>query len=532
MNLWAKRAGQLLLGAVLFFSLSCDDDSFLLGIKGKTKFQGRYQELVFDGELSSVLLLDSVSTDQYVLSADPVPVPAYRFMIGQYNDPEFGTVRNELYAQFMPNNDPNNPPYFNTANETLELDSVTVQLRFDYYVYGPEQDIDEKVAVHRLGVPPIDAQDSLSSYERYYNFSTTQYDPVPMAEFSFKMSQLVYDLANDAGRDSSFFLKGTLGTKFDENEPVEPPGWTFAKELFLYVNSTGDSALVGANAEQFSKQFLGLAFIPTQSDRVLGFNPLHGSSQLTMHYQSTDPPRDSLTLSFYFTPYPWVGAQAYTNITATRTGDLAGLPEPNVPYYPVSGKRYIQDGTAVITELDLSEYYSFIDTLESIIINSAEISVAVENPPAGMPPPSSLYAMLMKETFDGKIVPLEMAVESDSLKMTQFVSNVFTELISFVVSSELSNQSPLVLTYDNSSRKYKGYATMFFQKLFDNKDEPEYNIEHIGFYPAVSPLIVPGRSNNVPLLKSGVGNEVNRAVLSPNGIKLKLYYTVPNKPNL
>jgi hypothetical protein len=205
-----------------------------------------------------------------------------------------------------------------------------------------------------------------------------------------------------------------------------------------------------------------------------------------------------------------------------------------MPYYPLSGKRYIQDGSTLITELDLNDFYSFIDTLDNIVINSAELSVAVADPPAGMGPPANLYGMIMKKTSENKIVPLEMDVNADSIKMTQFVSTAFTDLTSFVISSELSNQSPLILSFDKNSNQYIGYATMFFQKLFDNKGKPEYTIEHIGLYPATSPLytLITGRSSAVPILRSGVGNEVNRAVLNSSGIKLKLYYTKPNLPNL
>ena len=526
MNLLAKRVGQLLLGAVLFF-LSCEDDSFLLGIKGKTKFQGAYQEIVFDGDKSSVLLLDSVYTDQFKFSADPVPVPAYRYLLGEYIDTEFGTVRNEFFAQFQPASYP--APYFNTAKEPLELDSVTVQFLFDYYVYGKEQDMHEKVKVYEMSEAIYELVDTVNAVERYFNFSTTPHYATPLTELSFDMTQLQYELANDAGRVSTFYLKGTIGSKLDDDDA---PGWTFAKKLWLYVNSTGDSALVGKNAQEFRNQFFGLAFIPSQSNRVLGFNPLHGSSQVTIHYQSKNPARDSLTLPFYFTPYPYSNANGFNNITTIRTGDLAAMPGPNVPYSPASGKRYIQDGSTVITELALDDFYSFIDTLDHVIFNSAEISVDVVDPPAGMNPPSNLYGMIMKKTSDGKIVPMEMSNKSDSLKMTHFNTSIFTELISFVVSSELSNQSPLILSYDRNNDRYVGYATMFFQKLFDNKDNPQLNIEHIGLYPATSPILTVVSNRSVPVLRSGVGNEVNRAILNSSGIKLKLYYTTPNKSNL
>jgi hypothetical protein len=310
----------------------------------------------------------------------------------------------------------------------------------------------------------------------------------------------------------------------------------FAKRLFAYVNSAGDSALVGKNILEFRKQFFGLAFIPTGSDKVLGYNPLQTRSQLTMHYQTAT--EDSLTLSFYFLTYPYVGSNGFNTITTSRIGDLTGLAGPNIPYYPASTKRYIQDGSTVITELDLSDFYNFVDTLDNIIINSAEISVDVETPQPGMSPPSNLFGLLMKKTSDNKIVPLEMEDDADSLKWISYSRNFFTDLTSFVISSELSSESPLTLAYNKNDHRYIGYATLFFQELFNNKDKPELRVEHIGLYPNTSPLLkviiapLSGRPATVPLLKTGVGNEVNRAILNSSGIKLKLYYTKPNLPNL
>lgn len=520
MNLWAKRAGLLLSAAVLIFLISCEDDSFLLGFRGKKKFEGNYHEIVFDGEKSSVLLVDSVFTDHKILSNLPINPVSYRFLLGQYNDPEFGMVRSEVFAQFGPDNNPDFPPYFNTDEDDLTLDSITVQLRFDYYLYGSMGgDISERVSVHRL-------TDSLSYGKRYTNNSTLPYDPTPLGELSLDIERIVYDLTDDSGRDSSFYLKGTLGSRLPAGAG---PGWDYAQELFIYAGSKGDSALVGANVKGFYEKFYGFAFIPTTSTGILGYNPMHVGSLVTLHYQSTE--EDSLTLSFEFTPYDYVYSNAATNITASRIGELASLPAPQVPYHPADdSKRYIQDGSTVITELDLSDFYSFIDTLDNIIINSAELSMDVVNPPSSMPPPSSLYGVLMKEK-DGKIISLDMSVEEDSLKWRQFSSAVFTELTSFAISNELTNQSPLTLAYNRSSKKYVGYATMFFQKMFDNKDKPELNIEHIGFYPATAPLLRNiGAATNVPVLKSGIGNDVNRAILKTSGIKLKLYYTKTKLP--
>lgn len=519
MNLWAKRAGLLLSAAVLFFLISCEDDSFLLGFRGKKKFQGQYHEIVFNGNKSSVILLDSVFTDHKILSAQAIAT-TYRFLIGQYNDTELGPVRAEVFAQFRPDNNPQSPPYFNTKNEPLTLDSITVSLRFDYYIYGHLGNINETVSVHRL-------TDSVSYGNRYFNYSTFPYDPTPLGTMSLNLERIVYDLADDTGRETNFYLKGTLGSS---SPGGAGPGWDFAQELFAYATSKGDSALVGRNVKDYEKQFFGFAFIPSTTSGIFGYNPLHVNSKVTLHYQTAT--EDSLALSFAFMPYSYVNSNAATNITTSRIGDLAGIPASNVPYHPADdSKRYIQDGSTVITELDLSDFYSFVDTLENIIINSAELSVDVLSAPEGINPPSSLYAVLMKERA-GRIVPLDMRIDHDSLTWKQFAGVVYTDTTSFAISNELSNQTPLSLIYSRSSKKYSGFATMFFQRLFDNKDNSDFNIEHIGLYPATAPIYrrVPYLLNPIPAVTTGIGNEVNRAILKTSGIKLKLYYTKTNLP--
>jgi hypothetical protein len=546
MNLWAKRTGQLLVGAVLFFLLSCEDDSFLLGIKGKPKFQGRYQEIKFDGLKSSVLLLDSVFTDQYAISASPANAHAYRYLIGSYTDPAYGVVNAEFFAQYLPNDDPDRPVYFNPTGEPLTLDSTTVQLLLDFYAYGPEETIAEVVNLYPL---IKNTPDTLSFFKRYFNYSTLNYDPVSVGQLKIKKFSRKYS------GSSKFRPYNFTNTRYEEQADRSPEDRDtimlqgkldeeFAFRVFDWIVSRGDTALTADDSvTAFRKQWPGLAFIPTENDggRVIGINPLNAFTRFTFHYHHTNT-QDSLTTSLYFTPFPSVVASGFTTIKTQRTGGLNGISVPNQPYYPNndpnSSERYIQDGSTVITELDLSDYYSFIDTLEDIIINSAEISLEVQSAPAGMPPPSSLYAMLMKKTPDNKIVPLDMRVDEDSLKWRHYVGNAFTDLTSFVISTELSGTSPLALSYDKNTDRYVGHATLFFQLMFNNKDKPELMIEHLGLYPATAPILqviispLTGGFATVPRLKSGIGNVVNRAVLKTSGMKLKLYYTIPNKPNL
>ncbi|CAN0479969.1 unnamed protein product, partial [Phaeothamnion confervicola] len=156
--------------------MSCEDDSYLLGYPGNSRFKGIFHEIIFDEERSSVILLDSVFTDQYSLSIDPVSSAAHRYMIGQYMDPDFGIVSAGFSTQFFPNDDPRFPVYFNPDDKSLVLDSTTVQLMLDFYAYGPEVDLNEQVDAYQLrhGI------DSLSTKKRYINTTPLGYDPDPV----------------------------------------------------------------------------------------------------------------------------------------------------------------------------------------------------------------------------------------------------------------------------------------------------------------------------------------------------------------
>ncbi len=529
MNLWAKRAGLLFSAAVLIFLISCEDDSYLLGFKGKTKFKGRYQELVFDGTKSSVVLLDSVYTDQFRMFANPSPA-SYRYLIGEYLDPDFGPVRAEVFASYLPN-DGFPPTVFKAPAQGF--DSVTVQLLFDYYAYGPETNIDEQFTVYELN-------DSLDFSIRYFNTSTVPYTGTPLGVLSLKklskgklkpitLTPLFYAEQLDrapANRDTLVF-QGKL----------EDDGLAYAQRLFNYLNTEGDSALIGKYLAKFRKAFPGFAFIPNDAENVIGINVLSTMTKLSLHYHTAET--DSLVTSFLFTPSAYVYADGFHNITNQRTGALAGIGTgPRTRYYPNgnpgSDERYIQDGSVVVTELDLSDFYNFVDTLDNVIIQSAELSAEVKSWPTGMNPIPSLYVMLMKTISPNSLSALNMVVDNDSLTWRKYQRHIFTDYDNFAVASEYSNEAPLELRYDNSKKRYFGYATLFFQALYDAKEEAEYRIEHLGLYPATAPrsISVLGTISTIPVLNTGVGNSVTRSILKTSGIKLKLYYTVPNKPNL
>ena len=97
-----------------------------------------------------------------------------------------------------------------------------------------------------------------------------------------------------------------------------------------------------------------------------------------------------------------------------------------------------------------------------------------------MSPVPSMYGVILK--LDGnKLVALDSTVEEDFDKMTEFVGNVYTDLSNFGIATELRPPARLSLRTIIATCNTK-VCHALFQRMFDNKDKPELNIEHIAFY--------------------------------------------------
>jgi len=472
MNLWVKRTGQFLM-AVLFL-MSCQDDSFLLGFRNQNKkFNLRYQEFTLP---SSVVLIDSLITDNSALGN------FYRLLVGQYQDTRFGTVRAEAYTQIQPTS-------VSKLDASSVYDSVTLQLSLDLYSYGWAGTSEEKFTVHKI------TEDSLTFTKRYYYNSSIGYDPAPLAEASYTV---IYDSLQTN-------LSRTAPDTFLVNVRLDD-----AYGLELFALALDDPAEAFSDDKQFRNIVKGLALIPSESNMIAGFSILSSLSKVTLHYHTST---DTLERAFFVDPF---NTTSFTKITTTRTGDLAAIIQPYESYVPPSELRYLQNGSPVITQLDISGYNNFIkltkedgtDSLENLILNSAELSIeSVESPPSGLPPPSTLVFRIMN--MDDLFV--NSVIDADSAAVSGFY--VLNSGKYYFPGSDLvgSSSEPIVtLRYDETTNSYSGFITLFMQNLFDRK-QVETEIQFLGLDP-VSPA--PGKS-------------VDRAVFNQNSVKLKLYYTDP-----
>jgi hypothetical protein len=477
MNLWAKRTGQLLV-AVLFL-MSCENDSFLLGFKNQSKqFNVRYHEFTFTDGQTSVMLLDSLITDHYSLASGST----FRLLMGQYIDPALGTVRSEVYTQFFP---------LSTNQMTgvtlADYEYATVQFKLDFYYYGGNVDSQEKFTIHEL-------TENLSTYKRYFYNSSLSYDPTPLGEATI-------DVRNFALREVANPDTLLITAQIDDE---------YAFRLFQYAmenDSLGNPA--------FLDEFKGFAIVPSSGNKyILGIDPRTTLSKLTLHYHKG---AQKLERSFWFSPTPVT--TSFNKISTARTGDLAAITQPYEPYSPASELCYVQSGSPVVTKLDLTQYYDFIrgdgpdgeDSLKKILINSAEISIGIEPPPVDLPPPSTLLLRVLRKVNDTEFLPMNSIHDADSTDMSGF--RLAYDGPYYVATGDAS--AYLELTYNKTEQRYLGRPSLFLQNLFDRK-EVDVDVAQFAIFP----------------VSQQAGKSVNRVVFKQDDIKLGIYYTKINLPNL
>jgi hypothetical protein len=425
-----------------------------LGFRNQQRFKVFYAEIPVT---SSVLLMDSLSTGIVTNSLA-------RMLTGKYVDPVFGTVEAKSFAQFRPIVYPKK-----TASDTF--DSLILQVQYDFYSYGAPGKTTQKLSVHEI-------TQKLEFTNNYFANSSVSYDPNPIGSL---------DVEINADYFKSEFEKTTkdsvLTSKFKLSD-------SFGQRLLDVVNYEDT---LFTNVEFFTDIFKGLAIVPEDADKVVGLS--NGSNTyLTLYYHNDD---GNKVLTFSLS-----GLISFSQITSDRSGtELAGLSAYSSPY-DQGPNRYIQNGTSIITKLDISEFYNYIADIPNVVINSAELSI--ENFPLSeeFGPPTTLSIAVLRANNHFKKLTTSQDT-TDYLAFKGYLSNNGNNLL---VAED--GGSVLEMKYSTDTQTYISYPTLFFQKLFELKQTE---------FPYLSIV-----SSNPPM-----GKSVNRVVFPKDGIKLKIYYTRP-----
>ena len=486
MNLWARTLRQLAVVAVAFFLFSCEDETSLLGFKNPNKkFDVRYIDIPL--HVSEVLAVDSVVTDLRPIVVDGQARSVDGLLIGQYQDPLVGNITAQSFLTIYPT--------INSAlQSTAVYDSITVQFRLNAYAYGFTGSQQKTFKIHEITGDTL----TLFNGNTYYASSAApQYsaEPLGVAVTTVHYDTLEKQATLALNQRDTFLIAGRLSDEF-------------GARIFEAVREGFTSS---AQARVFKSTIKGLALLPGDEPGVLGINVLGSTngqlSKVTLHYHTlTDAGAvdDTLTRSF------GTELSSFSRIEADRGAtELAGI----VPYQSMdtpSGVRFVQSGAGLLTKIDLAPFWAFADTVDNVLINSAEFSIGNVSASPGLTPHSGLMLALMKN--EGNQL-LNSAVAADREVVGRYFSDNADGTRYFIGATDAGGS----LQYSAEESRLSGFYTLFAQSLFGDKNDEdgtvnEDRIKYLALYPVNPPL----------------GRSVTRTAFSKENVSLRIYYTRAN----
>jgi hypothetical protein len=480
MNLLAKSLGQLAVLAVALFFFSCEDPTSLGYQNPNKKFNVQYVEIPLS---SSVVLTDSLVTDNKLRNG--VPTAGGSTLVGRYTDEVMGTVKAESFLQI-----------YRSTGATTKLpsaavfDSVTFQMKLNFYSYGFTGVQTEKFTVHEI------TGDSLNSMRShyYYSSSTLAYDPTMIGEISVQVDydSLKKELSKQSNQRDTLLARGKLSD-------------TFGQKIFGYAQAS--EFKTNAEIKQFLSDFKGISLVPSQSNAILGLDIFSSFSKIVLHYHTAT---DTLEAALGFS------TAGFTNIQTDRSAtSLAGV----LPYQSSDpGElRFIQGGSPVLTKVDLENFYNVIDTIDNALINSAELVIENVESPLATPVHGSLVARVMNE--NSQFSNLNTA---DEQNFRIYSASLAGDGVYLNVRSDVASQNNpyATLGYSSDKKSYSVFLTLFAQSLFRNKNsDTGINANRIKYLGLIQNSI-------------NSGPNVNRSVFSKNAVKLRISYTKPTNIDL
>gem|GEM_PF-1165740 len=490
-------SGLLLLIVVSVLS-ACTEDSALLGIKKDVQRIGLYYK-EFDIPVRTIQA-DSLRSDNVRIFIDePVQVNLDRLMTGNTNDPIFGQINTALYTQFM-------TPLTKArlVRQNVTLDKVTLTLMHDYYFYGDTTVIsDHTFEVKKIFRQGIDRDLNYFTKSEVSLFST----PIGQATWTFNPDSIQkhIKLNNDKNTNNNVF--DSLYFELDR---------AYGQQLLDSVLVIKDTIDI-AEADKFQQAFRGLGVIPTSSNLVMGFNPGNFKSRVTVYYFYLENGQQKRGKYVFILGSPY--AASYTSINYNRAGtSLTGVTNKYTDYDVPDGYTYIQSGTGLFAKLDMSDFYSYFDTIKSPLLNSVELIVPTPAASARnhFSKPANLYYQFLGNN-NRFYRPVRLETREDGLLIekidAQFQLTYHAELgENFTAYARGDDNSGLRIPFTETTDGtfYRAFLTEYFQYQL-NLPIIYPPFKYAALYPSDAPY----------------GKSLNGISFPSNQVKLRVYYSKP-----
>ncbi len=355
-SLQGSRPALLLVFLIILF-FSCKDDAAYIGLKKDPRLKADYVDIPLH---PSVLNFNTILTQNVGGETDVAGNPFARTLVGKISDPRYGTVSTTTYLNFSP------PVITVTPDATASADSIVMELALDFYQFGSTGNTLQTFEVHEL----LDTLNEVG----YYSSSTVPYSSATTGSASVSIDPDFFNSALVALQDTDTTNDQTIKLS------IKLPNTLANNILQDLVDATAANSSIDFNV--FSGKYKGYALVPKNCDKIFGINPVMSSpynrrqSRIVLYY-STAGVQTHIDLPMYPVVSTVTGVSAnvitFTSFSTDRSGSVLSGIEPYKDFKPTDGYTYVQGGTSLITKLDLQDFYKYVDTLNNVIINSAEL---------------------------------------------------------------------------------------------------------------------------------------------------------------
>ena len=486
---WRGKTGGLLLCFLIFLFLSCRDDAAYIGLEKVPRINTHFIDIPLN---QSVIQVDGLLTRNSTGDA------LTRILIGKYNDPALGDMTASGYAHITP------PIQIPTVPATATVDSLVLQLKLDYYYYGSANVSTQHLRVHEV-------LDTLYPNQGYYTTSKVNISLKPQGETTFKVSPNEFDVALALNSDAD-----TSNNKvFNVRVPIHSSlGDSLLYDLALRPDLVKD-------AKRFMGKYKGLAILTSDAEKILGINPVFRTplpkstdTKLALYYSDggvqhrTDFLLHNSNNSTGVT-YP---AISFSTITTDRSATALSGIKSGEEFIPSDNRAYLQSGTALITRVDLTNFYHFIDTLDHAVFNSAELLTSVISTKT---PPFRVQMRLLDSNNGFRSLNIDTLVNG---VVTRSVDPYLSKISRGIASSTTTTNPPVDVQAEQGVRinvipdPYhldKIFITEFCQQIYFHKHDAR-KVHAFALMPA----------------ESEASKAVNPMILDPP-LTLRLYYSKP-----
>lgn len=345
-----NTAGLLLVFLVLLF-FSCKDDAAIIGFPKDARLKSYFIDIPLN---PSVLKFGAILTrngpnDQLA-----------RIMVGKYNDPQLGNIEVKGFANIAA------PSVTITPTATSVPDSLVLSLNMDFYYYGNPDSTQQHIEVF-----PV--LDTIQPSSGYYSTTNIAYGPKPIGEayFSVKPSDWADALVLNTDTDTANNVHQIVRVKLSS---------AFASNLLADMIS---NPTLFQDVPSFIGKYKGLAFVMKDGDKIVGINPVFtGTSPTSRHsrmrlYYSDAGVQSQADFPIYYANNYSIGVTFPGVSFSTITSNFNGTPLNGIAdftdFKPSDNHMYVQSGTGIVTKLDLTKFYEFVDTMDNVMFNSAEV---------------------------------------------------------------------------------------------------------------------------------------------------------------